>query len=869
MLLSRARFFVFLFLLLPGPFMGPKLFWFVCSRRAVGRVYFTGGDLDPIDGTRKYLVIRFPLGRDTVEFNSNIYFRWPDDMKVMIRYSRFDPADARIDLPVCIWGDTLVNVLLPLGVWLILFLTPNRFDPIIPWGSKVQLRRRWPCIRVILLIVLLSGSALAQAQKKDTITLKQATVTARPVFVQKADRLIVNIDAMIAQGGSNTLELLGTLPGIVVSTDGTIQFNGRSGVLVLIDDKPTYLSAGDLANYLRSLPVSLVDKIELLSNPPAKYDAASGAGIIIIRTKKLTEKGWNLQGSANYLQAFYGRTNESLAGNYHRGKVNVYGNFSYAHQDSYRRVNIDREYFNSNGSPQSLFTETSTFSPVRTSPTAKAGLDYYLTPRTTIGVLWMGVYSTTENHSPETSTIDDPAGKLDSFTTAANSSRDHSSNNHVNLNINHSFRQPGATLTADADYIRYASASDQLFLNTTYDSVGLFQSVDNEQDHLPTNIHIYTAKTDYTLPVSVHVKLETGAKYSSVSSDNTANYYYLLGDMLTPDYGKTNHFLYNEQIDAAYLSLSRDGRRLSIQGGLRLESTGSKGHQLGNPQRADSAFTRRYTDLFPTGFVLYNLDSAGRNNLRLSYGRRINRPSYQDMNPFVFLINRFTYLAGNPYLKPQYSDNLELAWSFKRLLTTTLFYNYTRDVQQEIIQTAGEVFISEPGNIGHRTNLGVSVNVNAHPIKFWTTNSFVQVIDNRYDGFVGDSVLHTNVVSWSVNWNNQFAFAREWAADLGGNFTSANTNGQFVESALWLVYAGIQRKILHERGMLRLAARDIFHTYQPRGYLTNIPLATASFRNYVDTQVIGLILNYSFSTGKTKRARKADAAEDEEGRIKN
>jgi len=298
MLLSRSRFFFFLFLLLPGPFVGPKLFWLAASRRTVGRVYFTGGVLDNIEGTSKYLVVRFPLGRDTVEFKSNVYFHWPEDTPVMVRYSRFDPSDARLDVPICIWGDTLAHVLLPLGIWLILFFTPNRFDPLIPWGAKLQLRWRWPFLRVMLLALILVFSFAGRAQKKDTTILKSTTVTARPVFVQKAYRLVVNVDAMIAQGGSNALELLGTLPGVVVSPNGSIQFNGRSGVLVLIDDKPTYLAAADLANYLRSLPVSLLDKIELMSNPPAKYDAASGAGIIIIRTKKLTEKSWNGQASA-------------------------------------------------------------------------------------------------------------------------------------------------------------------------------------------------------------------------------------------------------------------------------------------------------------------------------------------------------------------------------------------------------------------------------------------------------------------------------------------------------------------------------------------------------------------------------------------
>jgi len=148
MLLSRGRFFVLLFLLLPGPILAPKLFWLACSRRTVGRVYFTGGVLDPIDGTTKYLVIRFPLQKDTIEFNSNVYFRWPDDTPVMVRYSRLDPGDARLDVPVCIWGNTLALLMLPAGIWLVLFLTPNYFDPLIPWGAKVQLRWRRPFILI-------------------------------------------------------------------------------------------------------------------------------------------------------------------------------------------------------------------------------------------------------------------------------------------------------------------------------------------------------------------------------------------------------------------------------------------------------------------------------------------------------------------------------------------------------------------------------------------------------------------------------------------------------------------------------------------------------------------------------------------------
>ena len=149
MLLTRSRFFLLLFLLLVGPFLMPKLFWFACSRTAAGRVYFTSGELDGLTGTKKRLIIRFPLDKDTIEFSSNMYFKLPDDAPVRVRFSRLDPGDARIDLPVCIWADTLVHILLPLGIWLVLLLTPNRFDPLIPWGCKVLLRWGWPPVKIV------------------------------------------------------------------------------------------------------------------------------------------------------------------------------------------------------------------------------------------------------------------------------------------------------------------------------------------------------------------------------------------------------------------------------------------------------------------------------------------------------------------------------------------------------------------------------------------------------------------------------------------------------------------------------------------------------------------------------------------------
>jgi hypothetical protein len=718
-------------------------------------------------------------------------------------------------------------------------------------------------MKLALLAALAALSLSARAQK-DTTTLKKAVVTAvKPFLVQKADRIVINVDAMLTATGTNTLELLEQLSGVAVDVNGMIRFNGRAGVLVLIDDKPIYLSATDLANYLRGMPSALLSRIELISNPPARYDAASGAGLILIHTKKLREKGFNWQAAAGYGQSIYGRTNESASANWRRGKLNLFATVSYSWQHSYRRVELDREYT----APASFFNETSYHNPIRGTQTARIGMDYQFSPRSTLGFVVSGLYSTTNTHSPEQTVISDANHRLDSLTQADNSSRDHFNNQTANLNFTHNFRRPGELLTADADLVHRDALSRQLFLNTTVDPFGVPLSTNDEQARLPSSIHIYSGKIDYTLPLKSW-RIESGAKASSVATDNQAGYFYLIGDSTVPDNDKTNHFLYTENIQAAYTSITREGRRLSVQGGLRLEHTGARGHQLGNSIKPDSGFNRHYTDLFPTVNLDYKLDTGGHHHLRIAYGRRINRPGYQDLNPFIFLVNQYMYIAGNPYLRPQYSDNLELSWRWAQLLTTTLFYNYTRDIEQELIRPSGEIFISQPGNIGHRTGLGLSVNLSLQPLKRWNLNLFSQLINSRYVGAIGDSSLFTNATAFSFNWNNQFAFTPDWAADLSGNYSGPATEAQFRSKATGMISAGISRKLLHRKATLRLAARDLFHTVRPAGTLTNIPGVIVHYRNFVDTQVVGLSFSYTFSSGKTARTRKTGSAEDEQGRIK-
>ncbi|HEY4327739.1 MAG TPA: outer membrane beta-barrel protein [Mucilaginibacter sp.] len=699
-------------------------------------------------------------------------------------------------------------------------------------------------------------------------TLNEVAVTAQKSYIQqKIDRTVVNVGALISNTGINALEVLEKTPGVQVDADGNITFKGKSGVLVLIDDKPTYLSAANLATYLRSLPSSALDQIELMDNPPAKYDAAGNAGVINIKTKKNTIRGFNAVVSADYAQGFYGRTDESINLNYRVNKVNLFANLAYNGQQTFRRLEIDRDYFDPNGNLTSSLKDISYFRPTNHNTNIKAGMDYFVSPKTTLGIVYTGTISNSHDSSPVYSLLYGPDGGLDSTVNTLNTSKNTFKSNGINLNYTHKFDSTGRALTFDLDYIHDASGSNQSFVNNTFLPGDTLTKSDTLRDNLPSTINIYSAKADYSHPLRGKAKLEAGVKSSYVNSDNAANYFNVINNENIIDYNNTNQFLYKENINAAYVNFNKDFGRFSLQTGLRLENTNGNGHQLGNAQKADSSFINHYTDLFPTAYFSYNLDADGHNVLVLSYGRRIGRPNYGSLNPFTFFVDEFTQFSGNPFLKPQFTDNYKLAYSFKSLFTVALIYNYTTDVQGETIHRDSNVFISTTGNIGKRKTLDFSVNTHFQPAKWWTVNLYAEVYNNTYQGEFYDGYLNQSQVTFSGNGSNQFTLSKTWSAELSGFYDSGGTYGQFVTLPKGMLNAAIQKKILNNKGSIKLSMRDILRSFSPSGTITNITDATATFHNTLDTQVVTLAFTYSFGKStNVPQKRETGGADSEQGR---
>jgi hypothetical protein len=438
--------------------------------------------------------------------------------------------------------------------------------------------------------------------------------------------------------------------------------------------------------------------------------------------------------------------------------------------------------------------------------------------------------------------------------------------NGINVNYTHKYDSTGRALTFDLDYIRNVSTSNQLFVNNTYLPDGTLTNTTTLSDNLPSVINIYSAKADYTHPLRGKAKFEAGVKSSYVNADNSANYFDIIDDISTIDYNNTNRFIYKENINAGYVNFNKSWGRFSLQTGLRLENTNGNGHQLGNAQKPDSSFINHYTDLFPTAYFSYNLDTAAHNVLVLSYGRRIGRPNYGSLNPFTFFVDQFTYFSGNPFLKPQFTDNYKLAYSFKSLFTVAVAYNYTADVQGETIHRVGDVFISTTGNIGKQKLVDLSVNTNFSPTKWWSVSLYAEVYNNTYQGEFYTGYLNQSQVTFAGNGNNQFTFPKGWSAELSGFYDSGGTYGQFVTLPKGMLNAAVQKKILNNKGSIKLTGRDILHTFSPSGTITSIQGANATFHNFIDTRVVTLAFTYSFGKSFNVQKRETGGADSEKGR---
>jgi hypothetical protein len=698
--------------------------------------------------------------------------------------------------------------------------------------------------------------ALAPSQ---ATALKDVTVTGRrPLYERRADRTVVNVADSPLAAGATTLDVLGRAPGVSLDGSSELALRGRQGLLVLIDGKRTPLTGADLAEYLRSVPAEQLQSIELITNPPASYDAQGGAGVIAINLKKDQRLGTN--GTANVSLGYseQAKFTGGLALNHRRKNLNLYGTYTYTDRRYFSRIDFNRQFAATATLPAGGILQSNDQLAHLRSHAARVGLDLNLSKRTLLGASVTGLASRTDLNTASQTLATDAAGQpADRFRTRTDWDVSRPSGS-ANLNLRHAFADSAnaATLNADADYARYqlTRLSDQFVVFDTPGRAASLLSGDQG-----SRLSIGAAKVDFSQPLPRRTRLDVGAKATQVRSDNDVAFTSTIGGQPYPRPDISSQFSYRENVNAAYASLRGALPKTTLQAGLRAEQTNIIATQAGATLRE-----QHYLQLFPSALVEHTLNE--RHALALAVARRIDRPSYQQLNPLRTYPDATSYLAGNPNLLASTSYNFELTHTYRQKFSTGLAYSRADLPIVNVVYPAPDgsrVVVNQNVNLSTRHFYTLTLTAPLTPTKWWTLYANALLYYNRYVGFINSTALDRGQVACNLTANNSFTLPRGWSAELNGLYESREVYGYQVIRARGQVSAGLQKSLWNKQGTFRLNVADIFYT-TPNRATSTYDNFTETYYSRLDTRIVTAALTYRFGNSKVAAARRRAAGADEE-----
>lgn len=693
------------------------------------------------------------------------------------------------------------------------------------------------------------------------------TVVSRKPFIQKLqDRIVVNVENSIVSTGSSAMDVLERSPGINIDQNDNISLRGKAGVIIMIDGKPTPMTGSDLANYLKGLPSAAIERIDIITNPSAKYDAAGNSGIIDIRMKKDQRFGLNGTATAGYGQGIYSKANAGTTFNYRNKKLNLFGNYNYAYRIGLNHLLLDRNFYENGVYNGGDLKDNYSKSP-NSSHSTRIGMDLFPSKKTIVGFVVTGNFNHYLRNSDNNSIIINPQKQAVSTFSSLATNNDHADNYVANINFKHTFDSTGKELTADADYGEYRSTSLTRNATSYYtlDGSPLQPNyvLDGDQKG---KLLFRTAKADYVNPLGKSAKWEAGLKTSYVSSDNDASFYDVSSGTAVNDTTKTNHFLYKEHNNAGYINFSKEFKKFDIQIGLRGEHTRiNTWQEMGN-----ISFDSSYFQLFPSAFFNYKLREE--QTIGVSVSRRIDRPGYAQLNPFLFLIDVTTYATGNPGLLPQITWAYELSYTVKSL-SFSVNYSHTKRNQNITLARFKEVFpnipspdnvtVQIPINLGSSDYFGLSVSAPIRINKWWNMINNGNLYYEKFNGRFSGTVLNNGRPAADIRTNNTFTFKKGWTAEFNASLNTGGQYGFMVLDPQWALSTGVQKTVLKNKGTIRFNITDIFWT--------NLPKAVVTFDNYIEkwrayreTRVANISFTYRFGSTKIQGARRRTTASEEE-----
>ncbi len=705
--------------------------------------------------------------------------------------------------------------------------------------------------------------------------LQVATVTARRAIVEiKADRTVFNVEGTINAAGGDGLSLLRKAPGVVIDNNDNIIVMGRTGVLVYIDGKRSPLAGEALSAFLRGLPAEQIDRIDIITNPGAKYEAEGNAGIIDIRLKKNENYGSNGSVSSTASQGELFRGNVSATVNHREGAFN-----SFATGGVYTGDNFNTNFFNRTQNGLRIDDRMRNENGWR-GGNLKIGTDYRFKNHHTLGVQANGNLNNNSGLSVTSATFGrvTTPGQIDSILVSR--SIDESERYNVAGNLNYRFDDSeGTTFNVDLDYGAFRSDARSRLPNQYFGPDGETKRSSLELGfETPSAIDIYTATVDYEQPV-LGGKFGTGAKYTRVVSDNTFRLFEMIGGERSLSGSRSNIFVYDEGVAAAYANYTREfgpeapggrGKAYSFSAGVRAEHTQALGDLTvldGSPMT--SPVDRDYLNFFPN--VGLTWAAAEKHALALSYGRRINRPDYENLNPFLSFASLVIFEQGNPLLRPEIVNNVELSHTFAYRYTTKLSFSRTEDQITRLIRKAdfddrGQYITFE--NLANQTVVALNVSIPAEINKWWevyftATGNYTRNQADYPDG----SSIDLSAYNFNMYGQNTFSVGGGWKAELSGWFSGPGIwGGTFETRAMGAVNVGAQKKFFDDKLRFRFAIDDIFFTNGWNGF-SDFGGTTFDGGGNWDSRRASVSLTYNFGNDKVKMRQRKTGLDDAAGRV--
>ena len=682
---------------------------------------------------------------------------------------------------------------------------------------------------------------------------EKALIEVRP------DKMVYNVAVSVNASGNNGLELLSKTPGVMVDMDKNIVLQGKSGVRIYINGRPSRLSGSDLTNMLESMRSDNIESIDIITNPSSKYEAEGSGGIIDIKLKRNNLSGFNGNVIGNYSKGNYASSSLGSSLNYNNEKINIYSNINLSDntgQDNFVQT-TEREMYLLDMNSRSLS--------YRTGLNLTGGLEYRINSESTLGLDAKALINKNSGEAESTTFIGD-INNIDPPVILSSEVLDESPSENYNMNMLYSFTPNGSSnFSTDLTFGKYSNVKNTQQPNTYYNEDGtvILGMVNNEYD-TKTDISVMSAKIDYEKRFN-KLNFASGAKYAYITTDNNLEFYNIINNQPVLDLTRSNQFSYLEKVAAAYVTLGfKISQKIALNSGLRVENTSSLGELDSEIPTDDDVVAQNYTSWFPN--ISLSFDDQKTHGLSLSIGRRITRPNYQDLNPFETKLSEISSWKGNPFLNPNYITNYQITYSFKRKLVISNNYSVTHDFFATIFEATDSISnILIPRNMDNVYNNGLSVSYSLTAFPWWNFTTFFIHNYSKYDGDLNGTVINITSNTFSFRLQNNFNLPQKIRLELSYYATSPLIwRGSIYVKEFHRIDLGIKRVFLKNKLLVQLTANDLLRTASDYYYNSDYGGMKINGVRSFDNQRFGASVTYNFGNQKIKESKRKKSGNDDE-----